>query len=377
MKTLWFLLGSVLLLLTVSPAHANQIAYISQPDNLAIFLNDIAYAQDMLSVAGDTEVVVTLPATTFPDTLIPSVDGERLSTYRIRQDERGINLYFELDGTPGEVREVGLEYLMRGLSWQPSYDMRILDTESVSFDFYVEIQNQLLTLDDVDVALIAGRVDTSQQIDTVSTITTNQIIVGYDEPASQSSGDLLPGAVTIQNIYRIGRVSGMPNERIYLEIARGDLPARRELVWNAAEDLQANIIYKVRNTFNVALTEGIVRNYEDFIFIGSDFVELTPVGAEGSITVGNVQDLRVMRAESEVADYDAVGEYYREYTVTLTLSNFSATDITLDVVDRYRSRAYDFRYETEPIRDPNNLLRWTVTIPAGEELEWSYTYRTR
>ena len=50
------------------------------------------------------------------------------------------------------------------------------------------------------------------------------------------------------------------------------------------------MIHKVRNTTDLPLAEGIVRVYQDDLFQGSDFIETTPVGSEGSVTIGSLPD---------------------------------------------------------------------------------------
>ena len=41
------------------------------------------------------------------------------------------------------------------------------------------------------------------------------------------------------------------------------------------------MIYKVNNDSEIALSEGIVRSYQDGLFIGSDSMEFTPIGKLG------------------------------------------------------------------------------------------------
>ena len=119
------------------------------------------------------------------------------------------------------------------------------------------------------------------------------------------------------------------------------------MLWNAYADQQVDIIYKVTNQTDALLAEGVVRTYEDNLFVGSDFIELTPVGSEGSVTVGHLQDVRVNRTStrthiSEVSIFDT------NYDVSLVLNNFGTETIILDVVDRYPADSTGFIFSTQP-----------------------------
>jgi hypothetical protein len=366
----------IVILLTLSmPVHASdQITYVSQPESVMIFLNNVALAQDTISLAGGADVQIVLPQGIFQDTLILREGGQRVGSYSINRDSGQVVLSMTTT-SDSAVREVRLEYLFSGLSWKPTYDMWIVDDEQVQMDFLVEIQNQALALDNVEVRLVAGRVDTSQQVDAVSTVTSNQYIAGYVETEGAPAG--VVGPVTIQHVYESASLSAEIGDTVYSTLLQADFPARRLILWNAPVDAQAQVIYKVGNDSSLPLAEGIVRSYQDDLFIGSDFIEVTPVGGEGSVTVGGVQDLRVNRSESQHFIENAPDQFDQLHEVTLTLSNFSEEAIELEVVDRRVPEAKDFIYSDEPREEPDNLLRWAVTVPPGETLIITYEFKTR
>jgi hypothetical protein len=243
---------------------------------------------------------------------------------------------------------------------------------TVDYSFFAEVQNTAFDLEAVTTHLIAGRVDTSQQVNSISNAATNQMIVGYDNTQA-GNGDV--GAASIQNIYDIGAVTAATGETVYLNQFEAALPARRTLIWNAETDQQASVIYKVRNDSKIPMPEGIVRSYQHGYFIGSDFVEVTPVGSEGSITVGQLQDVRVKRSESQTA---ITGVFYSlQHHVELSLTNFSAQIMTIDVVDRQNADAEELAFSSEPARETGNLLRWIATIEPGKTVTVTYDYKTR
>jgi hypothetical protein len=379
----FFVLGLLLTLVATAflrptTTHASdQITYISQPESVAIFLNNVAFVHDTISVASDAEVQIVLPTQVFQDTLVLREGEQRVPNFRINRSTGQVVIHLSPNENDTGVREISLDYLIAGLSWTPTYDMWIGadDAETVDFDFFVEIQNSALSLDDVDTRLVAGRVDTAQQISYIDNVTTNQYIAGYDDASTIPTSTFSTGPVTIQHVYPIGNVSALPGDTVYQQLYSGQLPARRVIIWNAPNDLQANIIYKVRNDSEIPLTQGIVRSYQAGLFVGSDFVETTPVGSEGSITVGGAQNLRVNRTESRTNIENARDRYDTQHEVTLTLSNFADDSIEVQVVDHWSSTARDFEFSTEPEREAANLFRWTVAVEAGQTLTITYRFK--
>ncbi|MBZ0305201.1 MAG: DUF4139 domain-containing protein [Anaerolineae bacterium] len=373
MKRIFIPAFLLMLLAATGAVHAQeQVTYISQPDELAIFLNNIAFARDFITLAGSAEVQIVLPNEIFQDTLVIQENNQRISGYRINRSSGQVILYLPLSEST-DTRTITLDYLMSGITWKPVYNMWLTQDnfESVQLDFSVEIQNSLLSLKGVQTKLVAGRVDTSQQLDTISTVTANQYIAGYEDPASSPAA---PGAVTIQHIYNLGEISAEPGDALYQNMLQGEFQARRLLLWNAQTDKQITVIYKVSNQSEMPLPEGTVRSYQDGLFVGSDFIEVTPIGSEGSVTVGGLQDVRVNRAESRTQMRVGVNEYDTKYHVTLSLTNFSSETIDIQVVDAWNPYAREFVFSDEPEFSPDNLLRWQLSIPAGETLTITYEF---
>jgi len=360
--------------LFVGTAHAKDaVKYTSQPDEIAVFLNDIAFAQDTILLPGNVDVQIVLPDQIYQDTLILRENGERIRNYNINRTTGQVLLEW-IGSEDEEAREITLEYLVSGISWTPKYDMWLGtdEDETVEFDFFAEIMNTGLLLEDSPVRLIAGRVDTSQQFTSVSSITTNQFIAGYDE--AESSGEILTGSATIQHVYDVDNITTSPGDTLYIGLQESTLPTRRLHLWNAQNDNQVTVIYKVRNESDLPFVEGITRTYQNDLFLGSDFIELTPIGSEGSVTVGFLQDVRVNRTSSQIG---IAGNYERDtqHDVELTLTNFGDKAFDIAVVDRYLSDALDFSFSAEPIRSGDNLLRWEVTVEARETVTITYQFK--
>lgn len=367
----------------VAPVSAaDQISYTSQPDEVAVFLNNVAFARDTITLPGGVDVAVVLPAQIFQDTLVLRENGERVSTYRVNRMSGQIILRWQ-SGTGGDTREVTLEYLLSGVSWTPKYDMWLGnhpdeaddDRELVDFGFFAEITNSVLALENVDLRLVAGRVDTTQQLNAVSTVTANQSIAGYDRGGAgmMAESATVTGQVSIQHIYDVPNISADMGDIVYVKLLESTLQARRVHLWNASTDIEVTVIYKVLNESALPLAEGIVRSYQNDLFIGSDFVELTPIGGEGSVTVGSLQEVRVSRSETRSA-ISSRTEWDTRHDVAMELTNFGSEPVDIVIVDSYPQSAIEFTFSHEPELQGNNLFRWEMTLDAGETLQVSYQF---
>ena len=276
------------------------------------------------------------------------------------------------DSDAQESREIKLEYLMSGASWSPKYDMQIVDDETVQLAFFAEIRSTSLFLDGADAFLVAGRVDLSQQLDQVPMVAMNQYAVGYESVELPAIG---VGTVDLQHIYPLERVSAEPGDMVYVNLLDGTFTARRLVVWNASTSQETDVIYKVLNVTETPLAEGIVRTYQGNLFVGSDYIETTPPGSEGSVTVGSLPDVRVNRTASEEYHGEDRKPYY-QHSVELKIENFSDEPLDLIVLDQWEENAWQFVYSLEPARQPDNTLRWEISLPAGGDLTITYEYRT-
>jgi hypothetical protein len=377
-------------LVSAEPSAAGGILYESQPDEVALYLSDIAFVRDTITLSGAQDVRILLPPGTFPDTLILTENGERVRNYRLTAQSGDVyasslnyasfassgtaySLTWEPQSTT-ESREIRLEYLLPGASWKPTYDMQVIDDETVRLAFFAEVRNTTLVLDDATVYLVAGRVDLSEQLDQVPTVTMNQYMVGYADEAVELPA-LGVGSIDLQHIYPLGDLSALPGDTVYVNLVDASLSARRLVVWDAGTQQETDVIYKVKNDTEVPFAEGVVRIFQDGLFMGSDFIETTPLGSEGSVTVGSLPDVRVRRSASEEYRGDAGKDYY-QHAVTLEVSTFGEEALDLMILDRWEEAAWQFEFSLEPDRKPDNILEWNVSIPAGESLTITYEYRT-
>lgn len=400
-------------------AAQDQINYISQPDELTVFLNDVVFVRDELRVPIDTETRIVLPSQVVPNTLSLVDENGRLPLYAINYENGQIVLTIRDEGETsagGDVRLLTLEYIaLGGINWQPLYDLRLTSGTSgnVGFDFFAAIQNDAFKLNETQVNLVAGRVDVGGQVPVGGFTNFNQTFGDFQAtqtapaflvtptplptitstptpapiapsvtstPAPMAETPVPVESVLTQSVYRLPPLTAEPGTTLYVEVLETTFTSRQVLSWNASTNTQATIIYKVTNTSDIPLTEGIVRSYQDGVFLGSDEIEYTPPGSEGSVTVGPLRDVRVLREVTRVVvpaenpnDEDGT-EILNE--ITLTLTNLTSDAREIEVVDVYPAQAFSFQFDREPERQGGNVLRWLVITPPDEGIRITYTYRT-
>jgi hypothetical protein len=395
------------MLASVPVAGQDQINYISQPDELTVFLNNVVFVRDQLRIPTDSETLIVLPPQVVADTITLQDVSGNLPLYRLSyatgQPVLTVNSMAE-NASSAAIRDLRLEYItLSGMSWTPIYTLRMNSEslENVELSFFAAIQNDAFTLSDAVIHLAADQVDVIGQPLPPAFVDTNQGFSDMRATATAPSPiqntpptwtptpalatplpDALPGVplpLATQSVYHLETLTAQPGETVYAELLEDEFPARQVLLWNAYSDAQARVIYKIRNTSDISFAQGIVRTYQDDLFTGSDEIEYTPPGAEGSVTVGPLRDVRVLRDTTEMIvpsenPNDENGVDLR-VEVMLTLTNFIQTPLELEVTDVFPPQASNFEFSTMPEALGGNILRWLLTLPGAVDTTITYTYR--
>ncbi len=400
-----------LAVISVPAVGQDQINYISQPDELTVFLNNVVFVRDNLRIPIGSETQIVLPAQVVADTITLRDESNNLPLYLISYEtgQPVLTVRGDDSASADAIRNLTLEYItLSGISWKPLYTLRLNSDalEQVELGFFAAIQNDTFTLNDTRIHLSAGQVDVSGQPPVPAFVDTNQGFGDFQATATApvitpsptvspqprpsptpdlvvspipDQGETVPLSLTTQSVYELETLTAQPRETLYVELLTSVFPARQVLLWNAYNEAQASVIYKIRNTSDLPLTEGIVRTYQDGLFSGSDEIEYTPPGAEGSITIGPLRDVRVEREVTEISvpaqnSNDENGVDLR-VEVTLKMTNFTTSALEMEVTDLFPAQASDFEFTTEPEQLGGNILRWLLTLPAGEIVTVTYAYR--
>ena len=146
-KLVFTVLVSSLFMVAVSAQE--RVTYVTQPDEVTVFLNGVAYVRDTISLSNNADVSISLPPNMFEDTLIVKENGVPATRYSINAPT-GVRTLNIGSGESDGHRDITLEYLATGISWQPNYTMNLTSTDDtqVQFSYYAALRNDSFTLDD-------------------------------------------------------------------------------------------------------------------------------------------------------------------------------------------------------------------------------------
>jgi hypothetical protein len=176
-------------------------------------------------------------------------------------------------------------------------------------------------------------------------------------------------------LYPVGTIDSQPGDRLKIQIAETSPEARKILVWDTRNGQnRVQEVYKITNNMDIPLAPGPVRVYRENVYIGSDPVEWTPAGGEGSVTLAGITGIRVQRRITE--QYVTANNYYNtgSYEVFLRLENYSGSAADLIILEQKNPYGNRFRYSENPEEQPGNVLRWEMQLDDDEKREITYRF---
>ena len=126
-------LAATLLVGIWSAAGQDQINYISQPEELTVFLNDVVFVRDVLRVPPGSETQIVLPPQIVPHTVTLRDDDGHIPLYAIsfqtgqyvltvRDDGKGLPPDFDAGSTAGHHGLLGMEQRVTALGGSMQID---------------------------------------------------------------------------------------------------------------------------------------------------------------------------------------------------------------------------------------------------------------
>ncbi len=260
---------------------------------------------------------------------------------------------------PGST-EIGLTYLVQGLSWTVSY-AATLRGEVLGLQGGVALDNQTgVEYSGAQVSLVAGDVYRPKAREPEG--------LGVRLLAAAPEFDRAP-AFEYHRYTLLGPVDLGPGT-VLVPFLYGDLPFARAYRFSGGE-----VEVRVRFTNGLApLPAGEVRVYDEGLFVGAAAIGHTPLGAAVDLAIGAAFDLRGERIqELRQRLTDAL---YRD-TYRITLRSSKDTPVEVEVVESLPG-TWTITHTSSPYEriDAQRIL-YRVTVPAGGEAEVRYTVEWR
>ena len=366
----------MLLLLTciVQATDENfQPVYESSPKEAVIYNGNTALIKDMLTLYAEKKVSVLLPASVILESLTVYDNSAAVKSFFFDTSNQG-GLY-KLNwqsNSPGK-RNVELNYLINGINWKPAYNMNIMDDTKVDFSYNVIITNNALDLKDVILKLVSGLIGSENNNDQRYNYNMNMTQSALPDTGYSSS---VTGSERVNAYYTYDLGSQTINRGgiTSINLVTKNLSCTKYIVWDTRKGQRVDVIYKVLNDCDKPFAEGLVRIYQQDLYMGSDYVEWTPPGSKGSITMGGLSDIRVKKTVSIEEDPEKRGTKEYHHKITLEINNFDSKDLKLKVIDMKYPDRTEVKYDTSPSEEVGKTVTWEITVPAKENKKINYEF---
>lgn len=283
--------------------------------------------------------------------------------------------------------KIRLSYLANGLRWKPFYRLYITD-DSARLRYYAQITNGIGGMEDVEIKLVAGkiRLEGIAVADEMSYMTATQMAM----PSTSYGASPSPSVSPLEEyaVYDLERlISLRKGETRLIPLFSGGVEFERRYVWDArGEDrsywydrwetqIQKSVqtILELRND-GETWSHGTVSVYKAGLLTGSDSIEWTPKGRKAKVTIGLAPDIEVKKSHTSKR---ISGTYDYDHTLTLWLKNYKSEFVNVEVMDEFPRSAEELEASINYVEKPGNLMVWNVTLNPGEEMNITYTYKSR
>jgi hypothetical protein len=377
MKTIYLFSVFIILSLFTFTAQAKdedfQPVYESSPKEAVIYNGNTALIKDMLTVYAEKKVSVLLPASVIIESLTVHDNNSTVKSFFFdKPDQGGLYKLNWQSNSPGK-RNVELNYLINGINWKPAYNMNILDDTKVDFSYNVIITNNALDLKDVTVKLVSGLIGSENNNNQLYNNNMNMTQSALSDTGYSSS---VTGSerVNAYYTYDLGTETVIKGSITTINLVTKNLTCKKHIVWDTRKGQRVDVIYKVLNDCDKPFAEGLVRIYQQGLYMGSDYVEWTPPGSTGSITMGGLSDIRVKKTVSIEEDPEKRGTKEYHHKITLEINNFDSKDLKLKVIDTKYPDRVEVKYDTEISEEVGKTITWEITVPAKGNKKINYEF---
>ncbi len=320
------------------------------------------------------------------DGALVNLAREAMQEVRLARPESGLSLRPAIEAVVVDAKagagEAQLQYLTGGLSWSAEHTLVRTGETTATWAAVVQVQNTTgRSYEDARVKLLAGDVSRVSANEMMPKAMMMRVSAAMEDapgeaPAQQSFADYhlytLPGTVTLrdresQTLVLLEPRAITVTPRYVVRAGEGGVRSKLEFVNSAKLGTGA------------PLPAGRVRCYApdadaDLQLTGETNVGHTAVDEKVTLELGTAF---YIAAERKTLRDQRVSDREREFSVEIRLRNRKSVAATI-VVEEPMSGDVEVLKSTHPAqRDEANLLRFTVAVPAGQEVVVGYTARQR
>lgn len=339
---------------------------------------------------GVHEFVINLPAKADKSSALLSVSNATLE----RVVYEAIPIY-TLNITSAGSQRFDLSYLMpRAASWQPRYDLHLMD-DSILVKASAVVKNQGgEDLKDVRLKLVAGPAP-SEPSPKEALQFERSLALASAAPAEEfaeyalESETVSTGELETLYIFELdGRKELVTDKEIGFPLFEIESPLMRIFTWDAymqangpaREEIRAN------NTIPSPWPSGEALLYKDGDYVSTIEMPYTPSGTNATIDLGPSADLKV---ESRLADYNitenikmigsgdgnqTIKETIERWTYNLSIISNLDRLASLEVTDTKTLEAKIISVSPQPVEITAASLKWEIELSPRQKTAINYTY---
>jgi hypothetical protein len=277
-------------------------------------------------------------------------------------------------------------YLIRGINWEGSYILTLLDEHSATLKCFAKIENQSgRDFRDADITLVAGslhRVAPSEG----GSRTALKSMTMKSMPIAKQSFEYheyhLPERLNIEDrqtrkVSLFGAENLNYKKEYMVQTSLSVYPTFIALQKNIPVEVYINFKNTKDNHLGIPMPEGHVRIYSlqnrrHPMFLGSDRIEHTPEDEEIRLFAGEAFDIKVKKRQT---DYIRVSRSVYEAAYEISLSNHKRQDVRIKVIENL-SGQWKIISSSHKYRKLNaNRIEFFPIVPAGTKVSIKYRVR--
>jgi hypothetical protein len=340
----------------------------------------------------------------------------------VKGTEPSINIKLE---KPYKGEKLELSWLAKGLTWAPSYQIDLSDSQNMSFTGKALVINEVMDLESVNVEFVTGypniqfgevkspialKEKLAQFLRSLSggssnsgfggprgQVMTQQAVMlsnvaSYDDSASSYSSTSKGKVSEDLFLYPVKDVSLKRGETAYIPIFTAKLPYRHVYTWKIGDYLDSNNRYRnnlsrgsdgklaeeiwhscrFKNTLDIPLTTAAAEFIKDGRFVGQDICYYTAPMAQSTIRINRAMNVLAEQAEfEEKRDRNAAtfhGYRYDKVTVRgeLKIKSRLDKDVELEITKELSGELV----KTEPTAKDSKSAKGLRQVNPKHNLVW-------
>lgn len=305
-----------------------------------------------------------------------------------------------LETTSAGTRQIDLGYLAGGIDWSADYALTFDPLrERLAISGRAILSNRSgIDFNDVSVALVAGEINRAGPPPApppMARAAKGEMMMAApamaDAAERQTLGDAhlytLPKPITLADDETrqipLFAATEVPAKVVYISAANPYPMAAREGIERGHPQIQISFINEAAQAKGpgVPLPAGVARLYLADAsgaprLIGEDRIEHTPVGERVELEPGQAFDITIARKQTSFSRIDASQKVF-EAAYAITVKNAKERSAEVRIVETLPGDWQILAESTPHQQTTANRATWPVTVPAGGEIELTYTVRVR